>query len=143
MKDILDLYASGSINIEEAKSRLYREFYTQGEDFQLDLHRGERLGFPEVILAEGKSVDQVLTICSRLLETSHLVIISAMRQEHELALRSTFVEKPIAIAGSLMAIGEKKEPADLGTAGIITAGTSDVPYAQETGLTWNTLEPRC
>lgn len=129
MKDILDAYASGAIGEKEAKARLLRVFYDQGEEFLLDLHRRERLGFPEVILAESKTVEQVVVITRKILETSGRVCISNMLPEQETALRQTFHDKEIQTAGRFMTIGRKET--GLGTVGVITAGTSDIPFARE------------
>ncbi|MEN6472799.1 MAG: nickel pincer cofactor biosynthesis protein LarB [Syntrophaceae bacterium] len=132
MKDILDAYAAGTIDDEEARQRLLKVFYAHGEEFLLDLHRGERLGFPEVVLAESKSVEQVIQVTRQILEANGQACISNMLPEQVEALQANFSEKPIRIAGRCMTIGEAADP--LGCAGIITAGTSDIPYARECAL---------
>jgi hypothetical protein len=132
MKDILDEYAAGTIDAEEAKQRLIKAFYTHGEEFLLDLHRQERLGFPEVVLAESKTVEQVIQITRQILKTTGQVCISNMLPEQAEALQRAFKDHPMSIAGRLMTIGPAAS--GLGTVGIITAGTSDIPYARECAL---------
>jgi NCAIR mutase (PurE)-related protein len=133
MKAILDAYKAGAIDEKEAQERILRLFYDYGEDFILDHHRQERLGFPEVIFAEGKSVDQVIEIGKRILAKAAMVLISNLNRQQESALQQTFSGRRIETAGRFMAIGEKA-PQRLGTVGIVTAGTSDIPYANESAL---------
>jgi len=132
MKEILDAYAAGAIDAEEARQRLLKIFYAHGEEFLLDLHRRERLGFPEVVLAESKTVEQVVQVTRQILEASGQVCISNMLPDQEDALRENFRDHPIHVAGRCMTIGQAAD--HLGCVGIITAGTSDIPYARECAL---------
>ncbi len=132
MKDILDAYAAGAIDAEEARQKLLQTFYAHGEEFLLDLHRRERLGFPEVVLAESKSVEQVIEVTRRILEANGQVCISNLLPEQADALRAHFSNQELRIAGRCMTIGPAADP--LGCVGIITAGTSDIPYARECAL---------
>jgi len=132
MKDILDAYASGTIDAEEARQKLLKVFYARGEEFLLDLHRRERLGFPEVVLAESKSVEQVVQVTRQILAANGQVCISNVLPEQEEALKTNFHDQTIRIAGRCMTIGPAADP--LGCVGIITAGTSDIPYARECAL---------
>lgn len=132
MKDILDAYAAGAIDVEEARQKLLKVFYTHGEEFLLDLHRRERLGFPEVVLAESKSVEQVIQVTRRIFEANGQVCISNLLPEQVEALQIHFSNQDLRIAGRCMTIGPAADP--LGCVGIITAGTSDIPYARECAL---------
>lgn len=132
MKDILDAYAAGVIDLDEARQSIIKLFYAHGEEFLLDLHRRERLGFPEVIYAESKTVEQVVQITQCILEAQGQVCISNMLPAQVEALQVTFKDHPLAVAGRFMTIGQASS--GLGTVGIITAGTSDIPYARECAL---------
>jgi hypothetical protein len=134
MKDILELFKSGAIDENETSERILKLFYSSGEEFMLDLHRTERLGFPEVVLAEGKSVQQVLEILERLLEHKSLVIVSNVDDALCLKIENTFKDRIIRRESRILAIGEMPSVKYKTTAGIITAGTSDIPYAKECAL---------
>jgi hypothetical protein len=134
MKEILDAYAAGAIDVNGAREKLLRLFYEHGDEFQFDLHRHERLGFPEVVFAEGKSIEQILTISTMVLEKSPAVFVSHMLPEQEEALRTAFAQYRIETSCRFMAIGKPRENGEPGAVGIITAGTSDIPFARECGL---------
>jgi pyridinium-3,5-biscarboxylic acid mononucleotide synthase len=131
MKEILDLYKSGLITDAEAKERIMKMFYERGEEFMLDMHRKERLGFPEVVLAEGKSTEQVLDIVERMLSTSSPILISNVSETQTSAIETKFALSTIQKAGRMIAVGPMPEDKSLGTVGVITAGTSDIPFARE------------
>jgi len=131
-RKILKSYKRGELSEEEAGEEILKLFYEGGGDFLLDLHREKRLGFPEVILAEGKTAEPLLSIVEKVLEKGERIFISNIDSEKENMLRDAFSRFEIRKAGRLMVIkrgGHTCEPC--GTVGIITAGTSDIPYAEE------------
>lgn len=135
IRDLLEKVSRGEIGIDEAHEGLIRMLYEQGDDFLLDLHRYHRTGFPEVIYARGKSTDQVLRIVSSFLENSGRAFVSLVDNEMERALRDAFPQALITRSGSLMAVKMSGvPPEELGTAGVITAGTADTTHAAECAL---------
>jgi pyridinium-3,5-biscarboxylic acid mononucleotide synthase len=136
MKNLLDAYKRGELSAEEVQERLMRMLYEEGEDFLLDLHRGHRIGFPEVIFAEGKTTDQVISITKSLFEKNGHVFVSIIDEEKEKLIRQQFQRAEVGKAGRLLLI---KRPGLAvqkmsGCVGIITAGTADVSFAQECAL---------
>ncbi len=131
MKEILDKYKSGLINDAQAKEMIMKIFYERGEEFMLDMHRQERLGFPEVVLAEGKSTEQVLDIVERMLSISSPVLISNVSETQTSSIETKFASFTVQKAGRMIAVGAMPEDKNLGTVGVITAGTSDIPFARE------------
>jgi NCAIR mutase (PurE)-related protein len=131
MKEILDKYKSDLINDAQAKEMIMKLFYERGEEFMLDMHRQERLGFPEVVLAEGKSTEQVLDIVERMLSSSSPVLISNVSETQTSSIETKFATFPVQKAGRMIAVGKMPEDKTLGTVGVITAGTSDIPFARE------------
>ncbi|HDP26025.1 MAG TPA: nickel pincer cofactor biosynthesis protein LarB [Deltaproteobacteria bacterium] len=135
IQDLLEKYREGEISLEDAEKSLLHLLYEQGEDFLLDLHRNRRLGFPEVVLAEGKTTEQVITIVGNFLKTLNRAFVSSVDQEKEQLLRQRYSHAMITMAGRLMVIKTEEVRSDVeGVVGIITAGTADVPYAEECGL---------
>ncbi len=104
-----------------------------------DFHRQERKGVPEVIIAERKTVEQSLEIARRFLEATGRAILSRVPAELQPRLRTEFADEaqlewyPAPRAAVLRLRG--LEPARLGgRVGVITAGTSDIPWAEESAL---------
>jgi len=133
--DILRRYRGGEIDEGQAEAGILELFYKSQEHFLLDLEREQRLGFPEVVYAEGKQMADLLDIVGHMLEAKGKVYIASLSPEAEAKLQETYHSHDIRSAGRAMVIGTKGAAApDLGVAGVITAGTSDVPYAQECAL---------
>ena len=110
-----------------------------------DYDRQERKGVPEVIIAERKTVEQSLDIAGRFLETTGRAILSRVPPELEIRLRTQFEDQAEIewLPGPRAAILRRRETTDSETAesarergrvGVLTAGTSDVPWAEEAAL---------
>lgn len=141
--ELLHAFRRGEIDEAEADARIFELFYEGQENFMLDLEREKRLGFPEVVYAEGKQMADLLDIVGRLIETKGKVYIASLSAEAENRLQETFHSHGIRTAGRAMVIGAHNEKeTELGVVGVITAGTSDVPYAQECALLLEELGAR-
>jgi NCAIR mutase (PurE)-related protein len=106
---------------------------------QPDFNRAERKGVPEVIIAERKTIEQSLSIARRFLDTKGRAILSRVPPELESRLGSEFGEQaelewfPNARAAVLRSPHTSPAPSG-GRVGVITAGTSDVRWAEEAVL---------
>ena len=134
MRDILDSLAAGEISVEEAQRRLNLHAIAEvGAAANLDLGRLARTGKPEIVRCAGKSVQQAIDLSLPFLEEPGVVALSGAQPEHEAALREHRPDALIRfdeVAGVLIARHpEKAEPESIGSAAIITAGTSDQPIA--------------
>jgi NCAIR mutase (PurE)-related protein len=136
LKGFLEAYKTGKISETEAEEKILRLFYEEGEFFLLDIHREKRIGFPEIIFAEGKETGHLLAIIEKVLTKKDVVFVSQIDTEKEKKIRKNFPKNTIEKAGKLLVIKKKKSNSReaLGTVGIITAGTSDIPYAEECSL---------
>lgn len=106
-----------------------------------DLERHRRNGVPEVIIADRKTADQSLDIARRFLEATGRAILSRVPPDLEARLRTEFEDRaemewlPGPRAAVLRHRGRCDEiEAGGGRVGVITAGTSDIPYAEEAAL---------
>jgi hypothetical protein len=133
--EILTAIRENKLSNEEAQKLLWEIFYEEGDEYLLDLHREKRIGFPEVILAEGKSSSQLISIAGAFLRNSDRVLISNLDKKQEKDLKAAFIDLFTRREGRLMVIRKTEGiKTDLGTVGLITAGTSDIPFARECGL---------
>jgi NCAIR mutase (PurE)-related protein len=104
-----------------------------------DFGRRDRNGVPEVIFAERKTIEQSLDIARRFLETTGRAILSRVPQELEARLRTEFEGEanlqwlPEPRAAILNTPGIEPDQTD-GQVGVICAGTSDIPWAEEAAL---------
>ncbi len=110
----------------------------------IDHDRARRCGVPEVIYGAGKTAEQVVEIAGRLLEQGGHALVTRATAEHDAALRQAFSGVAYETAASatgkagtvlLGEVEEKRLPA----VPIVTAGTSDLPVADEARLTCKAL----
>ena len=135
-RDILEGYRRGEISLEGALKRIrVRDYRTVGEVAKLDICRGNRIGIPEAILAEGKDKTDLLAISLAHLEETGSVIITRVSPEQLVVLRSAklpprsvFEHNPRA---RTVVIRTADRLAREGVVAVLAAGTADIPVAEE------------
>ncbi|MDI6871653.1 MAG: nickel pincer cofactor biosynthesis protein LarB [Bacillota bacterium] len=138
LRNLLEKVRRGETTVDEALAAL-REFPTADLGYaRLDTHRSLRSGFPEVIFCEGKEPDQVLAIFGRLLAAGGPVL--ATRVAPDLADRLTrqypeAVHHPRARIVAVQRGGQRTTGKIL----VVTAGTADLPVAEEAAITAETM----
>lgn len=124
---------AGELTIEDFTARLHKPGIADVGDAQLDLDRHRRCGFPEVVFAEGKSIEALKKIFKSLV--SHGVDALATRVDAEKAtvlLAEFSAAQYNPIARTLRVPPATARPAEpSGRVAIVTAGTSDLPVAEE------------
>lgn len=131
LSDILNSVKKGGLSVEEALARLKHLPYEEMAFAKVDHHRHLRQGVPEVIYASGKSLKQVVAIARAMHKRSGSFLITRATEEIHLSLRikgSKFHE-----ASGLIAVGGAKKKS--GRVLVLTAGTSDIPVAEEAAVT--------
>jgi NCAIR mutase (PurE)-related protein len=138
LKEILDGVAKGEILPSEAERMLQLLAIDEvGCLAKLDGNRGIRKGIPEIVLAEGKTPNDVADISMRMVESCRRAIVSRCSKEHFVALRKAFQNSDTKIEindKAKMAIIRTKAftvKSSGGRIGILTAGTADIPVAEE------------
>ena len=102
----------------------------------LDHQRALRTGFPEVIYAEGKTPDQVAQIFRRLAEASPQVLATRLAPEVYAQIREQL--PPDAVyhpSGRVLTLERQPDRTMLDGIAVVTAGTADIPVAEEAALT--------
>lgn len=139
IEHILKRFKEGKINLEEAKAELNLfslEFIEDG--VTLDISRHLRKGIPEVIYAEKKSPKVLISIVSKYMANNSAILISRVLEKHLNPIQEHFLEKyDLHIAPSYepytVTITSKNYPFESTSCniGLLTAGTSDIPIAEE------------
>jgi NCAIR mutase (PurE)-related protein len=102
---------------------------------QVDSHRSLRKGFAEVIFGEGKTPDQVAKIAASLLRSSEQVLVTRVDDSHARAVKRKFKKAVHHREARCLTIEKKPMLKRLGRVGVICAGTSDLPVAEEAAVT--------
>jgi pyridinium-3,5-biscarboxylic acid mononucleotide synthase len=102
----------------------------------VDHHRELRQGFPEVILCEGKTPAQVALIAKRIVAHGSVLLATRADKKHFAAVRR-IVRKATydPVSRTITANSHLAKPRGRGTILIVTAGTSDIPVAEEAAIT--------
>jgi NCAIR mutase (PurE)-related protein len=101
----------------------------------VDTHRALRKGFPEVIFGSGKTPPQVVAIARQILQREHRVLLTRCTTDHAKALRLVWKHARHHELARCVTIETEALPKRPGTVAVICAGTSDLPVAEEAGVT--------
>jgi len=146
MRDVLQQVLVGEISLEEAEKKLKAMQIKELGDFaKLDATRDMRTGFPEAVYAEGKKEEELIKIIKSCTKNGRLLVtrLGSERFESikshldELLSHSGLKIKYNSRARVLIVKGQEtmdQENEKIGKIGIITAGTSDIPVAEEARL---------
>ncbi|MCW3983276.1 MAG: nickel pincer cofactor biosynthesis protein LarB [Candidatus Bathyarchaeota archaeon] len=138
VREVLEKVSRKEISPEQAEKMLKLHAVDElGCLAKLDGNRELRKGVPEIILAEGKTPSEVIGICKVMLKNCGRVIVSRCKQEHISAIQTLAAEGlQIEInKQARLAVLKKDSYTNAGNGGrvaILTAGTSDIPIAEET-----------
>lgn len=133
-REVLNRVKNGDISVEEAEKYFKREPYEELGYAKLDLHREVRSGFPEVIYCSGKPDDYLVSIYQKMYEHNGEVFgTRASRHQYELVKEVI----PSIIYGEISHIlkVEKPDKKHIGSVAVCTAGTADIPVAEEAAQT--------
>jgi NCAIR mutase (PurE)-related protein len=135
LKNLLERVRSGLVGVDEAIERMASLPYEDIDFARVDHHRDLRLGFPEVIFGQGKTAEQIAEIAQRILTNSSNLLISRTTEQVFDVVRNIAPDAEFhAGARMISVIRDRTERGD-GTIAIISAGTSDVPVAEEAAVT--------
>ena len=136
VRDLLSQVADGSLSPGQAIDALAFEPFESLAHATVDHHRALRQGHPEVIFGAGKTPEQVVEIAERIAARGEGVLATRLSEEAATSLRAAFPDmelNPIARTGYLA--GSEPPTPGTGTVCIVTAGTSDLPVAEDAAVT--------
>lgn len=139
---ILEDVSEGRISVDDAMLELRLEPFEDLGFAKVDLHRGIRQGVPEVIYGAGKTPEQIVSIAGVMRERGvRTVMVTRIDGEKASAIGETIGidYDPVSHIG---VIGERSAEEPVGKVTVITAGTSDIPVAEEAAVTAEILGNR-
>jgi NCAIR mutase (PurE)-related protein len=136
LEKLLRSVQQGKLTVEEGMRRLKTLPFEDIGEAMIDHHRPLRKGFPEVIFGEGKDAGQVIKIMERMVKAREKILVTRIEGKKAKAViqrfpRATYHERARAIT---VHTGEAEEVGK-GPILIISAGTSDIPVAEEAVVT--------
>jgi NCAIR mutase (PurE)-related protein len=130
-RGLLERVRAGDASIDDALSELKHLPFTDLGYAVVDHHRGLRQGVPEVILAQSKTPEQVAGIATELARTGQNVLITRLAPDaaaHVTAAVPGLKYSPLARTATLE---QAPIPTLPGRVALVSAGTSDMPIAEE------------
>ncbi len=138
-KEVLQAVKTGEISIDEAEKALRKLSLAEiGRIGMMDLNREERSGIPEVVYAESKTVEHLIHITKEAVGIKDAILLSRVSADKMRTLKENLTDITFEAGGEgdhLTVIAHKEgwsPPESKGKIAVITAGTSDIAYAEET-----------
>ncbi len=135
IEKILNGVKEGSKSIPEALEALKTLPYTDLGFARIDHHREIRTGYPEIVYCAGKTISQVVGIFKVMSEKENNVIGTRADINMFEAVKSEIPETVFYNEARIISVRKKKLPVPGTKIGVITAGTSDIPVAEEAAVT--------
>lgn len=136
VRELLAAVRGGQVSVAEALERLrFLPFEDLGYA-RLDHHRSLRRGLGEVIFAPGKEEDEIIEIMAHMQAQRENILVTRLSAARAAAVQARFPESTYAArAGVLTLLMHPVPPAGLGTILVLSAGTADLPVAEEAVVT--------
>ncbi|HHT9104737.1 MAG TPA: nickel pincer cofactor biosynthesis protein LarB [Candidatus Wujingus californicus] len=135
IKKLFEDYKAGQISINDVLGKIRELPYKDIGFAKVDSHRKIRCGFPEVIFCMGKTPSQVVKIAEHIVAGGNDMLATRANREIYEAISRKF---PVAVYNELaktIAIRKTRKITQKGLVLIVTAGTSDIPVAEEARVT--------
>ena len=139
IRELLEGVKEGRIPVEEAVLALKTAPFTDLGFAKTDNHRAIRQGCTEVIYGAGKTAEQCSAIASSLIGNSAECVMVTRCDAEKASSIKTPLDSQYHADARILVIGKPPAPRDGSRVAVVTAGTSDIPVAEEAAVTAETL----
>jgi NCAIR mutase (PurE)-related protein len=139
LEDILKKVADGQLSPEEALGSLKHYPYQDLDFAKIDFHREIRRGFPEIVFGLGKTELQIKEISKAIIKKGSNLLVTKVKPEVYANVQKDIPQVQYNELGQTMSYKVTTPPPGVGKIAIITAGTSDIPVAEEAAVTCDIL----
>jgi NCAIR mutase (PurE)-related protein len=139
LKKLLEDVRNGSVDVEHAYKEIKDLPYEDLGFAKLDHHRGIRNGYPEVIYCEGKTINQIVEIVERFMEKNNNILATRASREVFDAISDITCDAEYHRDARIVVVKRKKILVTEKEIAVVTAGTSDIPVAEEAAITAEVL----
>ncbi|MBN2084018.1 MAG: nickel pincer cofactor biosynthesis protein LarB [Anaerolineales bacterium] len=138
IRRLLEQVRGGELAVEDAFSKLKDLPYEDMGFARVDTHRAMRKGYPEVIFCPGKTIGQIEMIFERLAKHEGRVMAARATAEAADAIKKKFPQAVYHESARIVTLGSPASSGK-GTVLVMSAGTADIPVADEAAVTAETL----
>ena len=136
---LLEAHKRGELERDDTVERIKNLHFEDIGYARVDHSRATRLGFPEVVFGGGKTRGQIVGIVERLVERSPNVIVTRTDEGTFGEVRNVVTDAEWHETARLIRIRRDRTILGVGPIAVVTAGTSDIPVAEEAALTAETM----
>ncbi len=136
LEDLLRKVKSGKTTLDEAMVELKSLPFEDLGFTRIDHHRSLRKGFPEVIWGQGKTSGQILSIMKQLKRKDQNILITRLEEKKAKTIQNVFPKSRYYPRSQVLTyLTHPIKSEGKGTILVITAGTTDIPVAEEAAVT--------
>lgn len=135
LERLLEAFKTGELNKGEATRRIAELHFEDIGFARVDHSRATRQGFPEVVFGAGKSREQVIGIVERLIQRSPNLLVTHTDEGVFGEVRNVVTDAEWHPVARMIRIQRDRTELGIGSIAVVTAGTSDIPVAEEAALT--------
>lgn len=132
---LLERFRDGKVTLRAALRAIQAPPVVDLGFAQVDTHRALRKGFGEVIYGAGKTGPQIVKIAATILAREKRVLITRITPEHAQLVKKKFKSAVLHSSARCVTVEKQPLPKRPGTIAVVCAGTSDLPVAEEAGIT--------
>jgi hypothetical protein len=132
---LLEEVRGGKTDVDAAVERMRHMPYEDLGFAKVDHHRALRHGMPEVIFAQGKTPQQIVTIASRLLKASKNILITRADAKTASLVKKRYARAEYFPLSRAIRVWGDRTIRGKGKIAVVCAGTSDIPVAEEARVT--------
>lgn len=136
---LLESLVAGGVTVNQVMEKLERLPYEDLGYARLDHHRELRTGFPEVVFCQGKTIEQVEGIISKLAANTRPILGTRASAEAYAMVRKTLPEAVYYDIARCIVVPAREEKEEKGEIVIVSAGTADIPVAEEAAVSAETM----
>jgi len=136
LKELLEKLRDGKVEVDEVTERLKSLPFEDIGFASIDHHRHLRRGFPEVIFGLGKKAGQIVKIIEKMVEKEENVLVTRLNDSKAKVIKKHFPSSDYHPNSRVLTISTRPmEKKGKGTILVISAGTADIPIAEEAAIT--------
>lgn len=135
LRNLLEEIRGGKLSIEQGLERLRHLPFEDLGFARIDHHRALRQGFAEVVFGRGKTAEQIEAIVKRMLPRKHNILVTRTEEKVFRRVRALSAKARFHQESGIVVILQDEEIRGKGTILVVSAGTADIPVAQEAVVT--------
>ncbi len=135
LKNLFERIRDGRIDVDTALSELGKKYYLDIGCAKVDILREARVGYPEVIFCPGKTTGQILAIFRAMMERRSSILATRATEEVYGEVRKMCAEAEYHHLAGAITVRRETPPVPESYIAVVTAGTSDLPVAEEAAVT--------